>query len=266
MLLFLSFQGAWPKMSSRCINIFSQRISQLWLVDLSQGVWLLSPHWFGSTPQPLVEYVPSSLLLAHNTLSSLQSYRQQILALLKCCWLHSHLHDRYQVVSYSDSSSHVERRNTSGNQANYQVCTIILCYWLNSFQHTLCIWVHHYWKLRDSTLWLRMCDEGLAQVLSRESKEKMSLSTMLRTYCAAHSYRFERILFAGEHWSAQKLPKHTKRVITLSHHLAQKITQRQQLLIHLVSMEKHLPICAVNTEDNEMALFSKKNDSIATNP
>ena len=194
MLLFLSFQGAWPKMSSRCINIFSQRISQLWLVDLSQGVWLLSPHWFGSTPQPLVEYVPSSLLLAHNTFSSLQNYRQQILALLKCCWLHSHLHDRYQVVSYSDSSSHVERRNTSGNQANYQVCTIILCYWLNSFQHTLCIWVHHYWKLRDSTLWLWMCDEGLAQVLSREWKEEMSLSTMLRTYCAAHSYRFERIL------------------------------------------------------------------------
>lgn len=99
-------------------------------------VWHLSPCWSGSTPQPLVEYVPFSLLLAHNTLSSLQ-----ILTSLKCCWLHSHLHDQYQVASYSDSSSHVERRNKSGNQANYQVCTIILCYWLNSCQHTLCIWV-----------------------------------------------------------------------------------------------------------------------------
>ena len=68
-----------------------------------------------------------------------------------------------------------------------------------------------------------MCDEGSAQALSREWKEEMSLSITLRMYCAAHSYQFsERILFAGEHWSTQKLTKHTKRVIDLSHHLAQK--------------------------------------------
>lgn len=113
-----------------------------------------------------------------------------------------------------------------------------------------------------------MCDEGSAQALSREWKEKMSLSTTLRMYCAAHSNRFsERILFAGEHWSTQKLTKHTKRVIDLSHHLAQKTTQRQ-LDIHPVSIEKHVPICAINTEDNDIALFlfSKKNDSTATKP
>ena len=70
------------------------------------------------------------------------------------------------------------------------------------------------------------------------------------------------VLHAGEQFSAQKLTKLTKRVITRSHHVALK--KNAKTAAHSSSFnEKHVPICAINPEDKDMdfkALFSKKND------